>query len=113
MQSDDPATAVLTFEDTGIGIALDHQPRIFERFYRVDKGRTRAAGGSGLGLSIVKHIVEAHGGSIAVESVLNKGSKFIVKLLTGATLPPPDEPAEQPIDSESDHNPQTDPPAPE
>lgn len=110
LQADDPTTAVLTFEDTGIGISLEHQPRIFERFYRVDKGRTRAAGGSGLGLSIVKHIVEAHHGSITVESVLNKGSKFIVKLPTGAEIPSPDEITEQALELDSDEQPQTDSP---
>lgn len=87
----DPKSAVLTIVDTGIGIALEHQPRIFERFYRVDKGRSRAAGGSGLGLSIVKHIVEAHGGTISVDSVLNKGSTFTVTLPTGFLEPDAEE----------------------
>ncbi len=73
----------LTVKDTGIGIAEEHQGRIFERFYRVDSGRSRATGGTGLGLSIVRHIVESHDGSIKVESELNKGSTFVVTLPVG------------------------------
>jgi two-component system phosphate regulon sensor histidine kinase PhoR len=76
--------ALLTVTDTGIGISVEHQQRVFERFYRVDKARSRASGGTGLGLSIVKHIVEAHGGRVAVDSELNKGSTFRVELPIGA-----------------------------
>lgn len=68
--------AVVSVSDTGAGIAGEHLPRLFERFYRVDKGRSRAKGGTGLGLSIVKHIVEAHGGRVWVESVFGQGSTF-------------------------------------
>lgn len=70
----------LAVKDTGFGIASEHLGRIFERFYRVDKGRSRASGGTGLGLSIVKHIVEAHGGRVSVESALNQGSTFKMHL---------------------------------
>ena len=66
--------------DQGSGIGAEHLPRLFERFYRVDKGRSRRLGGTGLGLSIVKHIVQAHGGTVAVESAPGVGSTFRVRL---------------------------------
>ena len=66
--------------DTGIGISSENLPHIFDRFWRVDRARTRKAGGSGLGLSIAKSIAEAHGGTLEVESELGKGSTFEVLL---------------------------------
>ena len=66
--------------DDGIGISPDHHARIFERFYRVDKARSREHGGTGLGLAIVKHLCQAFGGSVELDSSLGQGSRFIVKL---------------------------------
>ena len=73
------SNAVISVKDTGIGIPSHALTLIFERFYRVDKARSRSEGGSGLGLAICKHIVEAHKGSIEVESLVGKGSAFYVK----------------------------------
>jgi two-component system phosphate regulon sensor histidine kinase PhoR len=66
----------VTVADDGPGIEARHLPRIFERFYRVDAGRSRQVGGTGLGLAIVKHLAEASGGVVAVESAVGRGSKF-------------------------------------
>ena len=70
----------LSVADTGIGIPEQDRPRVFERFYRVDKARSRELGGTGLGLAIVKHIVEGHGGQVWVERNLPTGSRFVVRL---------------------------------
>jgi heavy metal sensor kinase len=84
--------AILEVRDTGIGIAEQDQARIFERFYRVDKARSRGLGGSGIGLAIADWIVKQHGGSIVVQSSLGNGSTFLVELplqpaSTGLDLP--------------------------
>jgi two-component system phosphate regulon sensor histidine kinase PhoR len=71
---------LITVRDRGAGIPREHLSRLFERFYRVDKARSRDLGGTGLGLAIVKHIVQAHGGSVAVQSVVGRGSTFSVHL---------------------------------
>lgn len=70
----------LTVADTGIGIEKEHQERVFERFYRVDKSRSRKSGGTGLGLSIVRNAVKLHKGELSLESAKEKGSTFIVAL---------------------------------
>src|SRR3712207_1842094 len=71
---------VIRVFDTGIGIPEGKLPRIFERFYRVDKARSKETGGTGLGLSIVRHVAEKHGGRVTVESTLGEGSTFTVYL---------------------------------
>jgi len=74
------AKAVLTISDTGVGIAAEDQPHLFERFFRADKARSREAGGSGLGLAICQSIVEAHHGSISFTSRLGEGTTFTIRL---------------------------------
>jgi two-component Ni(II)/redox sensor kinase NrsS len=73
-------SAVITVQDSGVGIAKEEQDKIFERFYRVDKARSRAQGGAGLGLAIAEWIVTQHRGSITVESRPSHGSVFRVEL---------------------------------
>lgn len=75
-----PEKDVVAVEDSGEGILAGHVDRIFERFYRVDRGRTREVGGTGLGLAIVKHLARLHGGEIAVSSTLGSGTAFYIEL---------------------------------
>jgi two-component system, OmpR family, phosphate regulon sensor histidine kinase PhoR len=81
-------------QDFGPGIASEHVERIFERFYRVDKARSREAGGTGLGLAIVKHIVQAHGGRVRAESELGGGTTFLFTLPIAAGKPGTEEHAD-------------------
>jgi two-component system phosphate regulon sensor histidine kinase PhoR len=71
---------IVAVEDRGCGISREHLPHLFERFYRVDKARSRELGGTGLGLAIVKHIAQAHGGHVSVESSVGSGSTFSIHL---------------------------------
>jgi two-component system phosphate regulon sensor histidine kinase PhoR len=80
--------AALQVADTGDGIPAGELPRVFERFYRVDKARARQTGGTGLGLAIVRHVAEAHGGTVGVDSELGRGTTFTVSLpVTGPSAP--------------------------
>jgi two-component system phosphate regulon sensor histidine kinase PhoR len=82
-----PSAVRVTVADTGRGIPAQHLPRIFERFYRVDRGRSRATGGTGLGLSIVKHAIELHGGRVGVQSAPDRGSTFWFEIPTNGSSP--------------------------
>jgi two-component system phosphate regulon sensor histidine kinase PhoR len=79
---------LITVRDTGPGIPPEHLSRVFERFYRLDKARSREAGGTGLGLAIVKHLALAHGGEAYVTSQVGSGSEFSIKLPARSTLLP-------------------------
>jgi two-component system sensor histidine kinase SenX3 len=74
---------ILAVSDRGLGIAPEEQPKIFEKFYRVGRSDTQGRRGSGVGLALVRHIAEAHGGTIAVESVPGEGSRFSLRLPLG------------------------------
>ena len=76
----EPDGVLISVTDDGAGIAREHIPRLTERFYRVDKGRSRAVGGTGLGLAIVKHVVNRHRGRLVIDSVEGKGATFTVWL---------------------------------
>ena len=76
----DQAHAIIRVRDTGVGISTEHQTRIFERFYRVDRARTRAVGSTGLGLSIVKHLAGVFSASVSVQSEVGKGSVFTLRI---------------------------------
>ncbi len=78
-----PTSVRVTVADSGRGIPPEHLPRLFERFYRVEQGRSRALGGTGLGLSIVKHAVQLHGGTVGVESKVDEGTTFWLELPRG------------------------------
>jgi len=80
VERDENSEVLIKVRDTGNGIPKEHIPRVFERFYRVDKSRSKELGGTGLGLSIVKHIAMLYGGNASVESTVGQGSEFTVKL---------------------------------
>jgi len=87
----DPAGAHIAVSDTGVGIAPEHIPRLTERFYRVDSGRSRDLGGSGLGLAIVKHALQRHDGTLTVESLEGRGSTFTCHFPPHRIVPRPAE----------------------
>jgi len=84
---DGPDGASFAVEDTGIGVAPEHIPRLTERFYRVDRGRSRETGGTGLGLAIVKHAVARHQASLDVDSKQGSGSRFAIRFPASRTVP--------------------------
>jgi two-component system phosphate regulon sensor histidine kinase PhoR len=80
-------------QDSGPGIAAEHLPRLTERFYRVDRSRSRESGGTGLGLAIVKHVAQRHGASLHIESELGRGSRFAIILPSARLRQEPEAPA--------------------
>jgi two-component system phosphate regulon sensor histidine kinase PhoR len=84
---DGPDGAFFSVEDTGPGIAPEHIPRLTERFYRVDRSRSRETGGTGLGLAIVKHALARHQASLDIESKVGAGSRFTVRIPASRTIP--------------------------
>lgn len=97
-----PKEIAVDVEDSGIGIPASALPRVFERFYRVDRGRSRDTGGTGLGLAIVKHIVRAHGGEVLVASEEGNGSTFTVKIPRTPEIPSPELRSAQPSEAKVD-----------
>ncbi|MCL4744979.1 MAG: phosphate regulon sensor histidine kinase PhoR [Burkholderiaceae bacterium] len=92
---------LLSVRDSGIGIAPEHLARLTERFYRVDRGRSRETGGTGLGLAIVKHIAQRHGGNLQIESRPGQGSAFTLRIPASRLLPHPPDQGEQPDQAQS------------
>jgi two-component system phosphate regulon sensor histidine kinase PhoR len=86
-QQDSNGEAVFTVVDNGIGIDAQHISRLTERFYRVDRGRSRETGGTGLGLAIVKHVLERHGGRLQIDSKAGVGSRFAARLPARRVVP--------------------------
>jgi two-component system phosphate regulon sensor histidine kinase PhoR len=84
---DAPEGSSFSVEDTGIGIAAEHLPRLTERFYRVDRSRSRETGGTGLGLAIVKHAIARHQAHLDVESKVGNGSRFTIRFPAKRTIP--------------------------
>ena len=78
---------LVQIRDTGIGIPPEHLPHVFERFYRVDRSRTRSTGGTGIGLAIVKELVQAHGGQVAITSMPGSGTTVSLTLPVAPTPP--------------------------
>ena len=80
LSGNDQDGVVFSVQDAGPGISPEHLPRLSERFYRIDRSRSRDTGGTGLGLAIVKHVIQRHGGKLMIESKLNHGSTFSLTL---------------------------------